>query len=556
MGDWCATGKTGSDGRVDFTRSLFLRPRLGSDPDGMATSGEVAQLTFRAPASASISHVTYHRRLQSADQAWEVALRAAGANLETCRRQLGQYECLDPHGDGVFDSDVPTGSSTLSLSVACVDAPCLYNPFVAYDFAAVIYSSTVTVEENGAPQVGAPVVGGLVNGWFGAAGTLGFSGSDQLGLRRLEVVEGQRVVVTRPNGKCVDWSVLPCAETAVGASAGFAATATSVDLGLGDGEYAVRARATDAAGNQTLSAPVTLRVDRTAPVAESVSGGGISAAQTRTVDWTAPVGGSPVVGARVKLCSGPALACTFQAAPVEGPWSFDLPQDGALATVQVELTDQAGNIGRTSDVVFARDARAPAAPGLSVARADGAERTLAVTKADTDVVAYLVRVCKAAACTESRVEATGTVPLTLPGYGLYTVEVQLVDGAGNIGPAGAIGLDYQAPQQQPVPIPAPRKALALAVKTPKRLGKTSILVRGTVTAGSATRITVTLSGRRPGRKKDVTVSRSIKPSARGSWSVRVKLPTRISRRRGVLVTTRATPTAAYLEATTRKRIRG
>lgn len=474
--------------------------------------------------------------------------------LEQCKLGPGEFQCNDPAPGGTFEQDLPAGTTTLDLAAWC-DSACPYGAGPLYDFAAVIYSSTVTIREDGVPVASVPVASGLSNGWVTAgAGSLAFGGSDQLGLRSVGLVEGDGAVVTRDNGACVDWSVRPCAEASAGGSAGFAGSAVAGDLGaLSDGEHVLRTRAADAAGNVTLSAPLVVRIDRTAPVAEGLTGGGMASASTRTLDWGVPGGGSAVVSARVRLCTGaafPATDCSWQAAPAEGPYAFDIGGDGRVASAQVELTDAAGNVGLSGETPFMRDARAPAAPGLAIARSAGPQRTLNVTKSDADVASYIVRLCQGDACTETRQAATGSIALTLPGYGLYRVEVQLVDQVGNVGGAGTIAVDYQAGQDTPT-----KRPLVLSVTTPSRLGTRSMLVKGKVTIGAAQTIKVTLSGHRRGRKRAVTSSKTVRPSATGKWSVRVKLPARIVRKTGVLVTVRATPTAAYLAADKRKRVK-
>ncbi len=545
--DWCVSGQQGTDGEVVFSSARFVRPILPPPGPAFGPAGRAAGLTFVAPPGATLKRIDYRRDLQSLDQSWQVQLRSGAAIVESCEVPLGHYVCPDLYG-GNPTFDLAAGTSELDLAAWCIVGPCPYGAGPLVEFAAVIYSSVVTVEEHGAPAVGAPNVAGLSNGWIGTgAASASLAGSDQLGLRRLELVEDDAVLATLTKSGCVDWSIYPCSEPGAGLSPAFSGT-VSLNA-IPEGEHVVRARATDAAGNTALSAPVTLKVDRTPPVAVGLSEGGVASARTREFSWFVPLGGSPIVTTRVRVCTGRGApsSCRWEPATADGPLLIDTGEDGDVTTAQIEMTDQVGNVGITSAVEYRRDASAPAPPQLTVEAGSGARRALTVTAPDPDVAEYIVRVCSASGCTEQRRAPSARIEVQLPGPASYRVEVALVDRVGNVGAAAAANIDYAQPL----------RATELALKSPKKLPRlgNSLTLKGTIAPGAASKITARVKGRPAGRKRDVTYKASVKPSKAGKWSVRVKLPRGVSRRRGVLVTVTATPAAGFSPAAVTRRVR-
>ena len=441
--------------------------------------------------------------------------------------------------------------------VRCVQTNCLYGLGPYPDAAIVLRSSVVTIEENTPPSVSALSVTGLADGWATKSSQISMSGSDQLGLRKLELLDGLTVVSTKA-GACVDWSVRPCAEAEVGGGPGLSFDAALP--GLASGSHELRARATDAAGNQSVSEPVTVKVDADAPVAGGLSGGGLSNVSTRTLAWNAPGGGSPITAGEVELCStGDPSRCTTTSVPPAGPFTFDLASYGQ-ASARVRLTDLAGNVGVSASEVFTLDAVAPSPPVVAVSGSNSSSRAFAVSHpGDADVIGYAPRLCRDNTCADlPRQGATGAISAQLGPPGAYRLEVVLIDAAGNMSAPGSTSFTYAAPAPTPTPTPTPPpgvlQSVKLATVLPRKLPKKSVLVRGTVVAGSTGRITVTLEGRRATGKK-VRVQRTVKPSARGRFSVHTTLPKRLRRRSGVLITIVATPNDGYKRSVVARRIK-
>ncbi|MDQ8045462.1 MAG: hypothetical protein AAGC46_11855 [Solirubrobacteraceae bacterium] len=425
----------------------------------------------------------------------------------------------------------------------------------------MIYSSTVTVEENTPPSVSTPTVSGLASGWVGPATTVSYAGSDQLGLRSVGLVEGNKAVATTANTHCVDWSVLPCSEPSAGGSVGLGGSAgTSALAALGDGTHQIQARAVDGAGNVSVSPAVAVQVDTTPPVATNLTGGGLSAETYRVLDWTLPTGGSPLASATVTTCVLSANApevCTDQGSTLPGGVPIAVYDPAGTVRARVTLTDVAGNVGVSDWAEFRRDAVLPVAPTLTLVGTNGAYRGIRVDVGDPGDRVLLPRLCTAAGCNDLPSQTnTGNYVVALPAPGSYRLEVALRDDAGNVGPYGAIPLEL-APPPTPTPTPTPpatKRSAKLKVTFPKKLGPTSVAISGSVVAGSATKVTVKLAGKTT-RGRSTTRTGSVKPFRSGRFSVRVKLPAGASRTRAVVVTVTATPSAGFKVTPTHKTLR-
>jgi hypothetical protein len=133
---------------------------------------------------------------------------------------------------------------------------------------------------------------------------------------------------------------------------------------LGDGDHAITATATDPAGNTgPASAPITVDVDTSAPVAPVVSSpasGGI------TNDTTPTFAGVAEPGSTIIVSEGGAQLCTATADPVTGAWSCTptTPLSQGSHTVAVTATDLAGNTGAPTNHGFTVDSSAVSTPSI------------------------------------------------------------------------------------------------------------------------------------------------------------------------------------------------
>lgn len=315
----------------------------------LQSAGRMAGYRFAAPANSSLTAITYDRHLSALPDIFQVRLTSniAGAPLEDCAPET--YGCPEGARANVSFA-LPTGTTSLDLSVWCVGGTCFSSAGPLYDFAAVIYSSEVTIAESVLPTVEASVEG-AAQGWVSGSGRVVVSGSDTLGIRTLEVRNSAGQVLWTKDGVCVDWSTTPCAEVSAGGSEQLGGSVTATELGLGTGVHELTVAATDAAGN-TATQPLTLQVATSTP-GIAVSGGGTSVVAQRSFGWQVQ-STAPVASAIVKLCRA-ANPCTSQPVRIDGPFVFSLGA-GERATAQVTITDAVGNEAVTAPLSFDRPA--------------------------------------------------------------------------------------------------------------------------------------------------------------------------------------------------------
>lgn len=388
FGDWCVAGEESA--WFDRSGSLWLQPLWLDGVSQHALPGRVAGLRVEAPTGARITRIEYDRTLTALWSTWSVQLQAidggVASELEKCKQTPGGGpDCGHIAPRGVKVASIVSGADALDLALHCDGvSPCPYGlsdeePVAAF----AMRSSIVTLEEYVPPSVTAPVLSQLsATGWVGAdqsaSATVGLAASDTLGVQRLELVRTEHdqneIIATVANPHCVDWSVTPCAEPAAGGSEHHAKTVPVAALGLSDGVHSIRTKATDAAGNVSVSAPVQLQIDRVPPVASLIAGG-VADASERTVTWEAPRHGSPLASGRLLLCSpGSAVpsGCASHAlqqtgaALRTGTAGIELGPVGSQLDAYIELTDLAGNTGRSAAASLRREPPGEIAPGPDI----------------------------------------------------------------------------------------------------------------------------------------------------------------------------------------------
>lgn len=561
-GDSCASGGS-NDTWFDYRQARWLRTLEEGPTLLSAQTGTAAVLRFSVPSGAEVRGLRYRRAMYTSDEAWAVRVFAGSEQLEGCSIVSSQPDCPSGGPSDEVSWEFPDGAPDLTMALECLATPCLYGIGSQPSAVGAIYYSVVTIEENVPPtDVNLAVNGTNAAGWLTAGATGSLSGSDTLGLRRLEVVDasnGDAVVGSVANTGCVDWSVLPCSEPSAGLGPGFSG---SVAIGaLPEGAHQLKARAVDAAGNLAVSGPVAVKVDRTAPVAVPTTTSAPISGTTAPFTWGAPAAPqtAPITGGRLKICTGPSassLSCTWRnGIGPAGSESVPLGNDGDLTTVQVELTDEAGNVGLSSIVELRRDTTAPAAPVLSVTPGSGDRMVISVDTRDSDVADYALRYCEPSGCTDSRRRPFGFVDVDAPAPGPYRAEIALVDHAGNVGPAAIASFDRPAatppPRTDPPPTtpPVARTPIKLTVAKPIRPGIKRLSLRGTTQPGSTSRVTVSITGRPAGKSRSVTKRTSVKPKANGTWKLSAILPARVPRGRKYTIRITAKPTDRFTAAT-------
>ena len=130
---------------------------------------------------------------------------------------------------------------------------------------------------------------------------------------------------------------------------------------LVDGEYAIFARTTDAAGNTVESLPLNVTIDTTGPVVSvpdlnSSSDSGLSNADNLTNDNTPTLGGSVEAGIGGELREG-----TTVLGFVSGDWILTLAtMTSAAHNLFVHAVDVAGNVTNSAVLTFTIDTTPPA----------------------------------------------------------------------------------------------------------------------------------------------------------------------------------------------------
>jgi hypothetical protein len=222
------------------------------------------------------------------------------------------------------------------------------------------YKAQVGVVDGAPPAVTIAADTSLARGaWVGGSEPLNYSATDNVGVRSAQaLISGQlggthqrACALATPVGPYAD--VVPCPN---GPGQINIDTTRSTE-----GTHTLIVEAIDTAGNARNSAPLTVRVDNTAPgrVDTAVEGGG----QWRNrndyaITWANPVEGdrAPIVAARYKLCpAGPGTCTVGEAAgaglsrlaiqvPAQGEWTLSLwrrdaagNESAALSSVPVTL---------------------------------------------------------------------------------------------------------------------------------------------------------------------------------------------------------------------------
>ncbi|MDO9353130.1 MAG: hypothetical protein Q7T55_05515 [Solirubrobacteraceae bacterium] len=575
--DRCNDARPASVGNVDITHAFGLN--AAPESAGLtAQPGRVAGYTITAPTDAAITALQSQHAMTVATADWEIRVRAGATVISTCAGPTTATKCAD----GATDRRntpiaVPAGTKSLDIGVYCVAAvQCSYGGGADPAFSLVITGAAITVADTTPPTVSTPTAAGQINGRLSGDGFISVGGSDPTGVRLLEVLEGTKVIGEH-EGECVDWSMRPCAEPSIGAGTSLSAVFTVDELGLRSGSHVLRTRVTDAAGITTLSDPMTVIVDETLGAA-TVTGGGRSNSAIRDVNWTIP-DGMNVKDAKVELCTivgiGQNSQCTLLSSmSTSGPVNFKSEAFPAVK-VRVRLTSEGGAVTHSEPVDYIYDTDVPKPPKVKLVESTGELRVLELTAdpADTDADSYYVLVCPAPGFRCSPL-ATGKLPepgaapirvsTRLTSLANVRVDLWIVDSAGNQGMPAQVTLTPTAkdlgitPKNGNTPGGAGGSSkLVIIPKLPAKLPKgSSVVIKGTTPPGAASKVTITIAGRNK-KNKAVSVKKVAKVApGTGAFAVRLKLPKKLNRKKGLLVTIEAAPNKGWVAAKARVRLKG
>ncbi len=326
------------------------------------------------------------------------------------------------------------GTATVQLSAGEGDYTVRLTLNDAAGNAATVDSGTVTLDTTGPSGGGAPLVTGDGNR---RDRSVRFERDPSTTTATIEVLDRDgRVVATS------------------GVAFGDSGTVTLPDA---DGDYTVRVRQSDGAGNSALSAGTPVVLDRVGPSAGSaptVTGAGNS--RDREVSFTRD---PSTVTATIEVLDGVGSVVATVPVPTGTSATVTLPDADGTYSVRVRQTDAATNSATspTADAVLDRVAPSTAGVDLRVAPAlsNDTQRSVTLTPpgdATSATAQVLDRSGNPVGPAVGALGGTATVALSA-GDGDYTVRITLRDAAGNTATvdSATVTLDTAAPSGGPAP---------------------------------------------------------------------------------------------------------
>lgn len=272
-------------------------------------SRSTAQWTLTAASGTTIASLRARRFVGKRDNSWNVWLRTdTGQLLDSCEI-VSTISCSVgalPANPQSLTTYTGLNANAISWGVTCRaaigDCPnglSLHNAWV------VVYAATVTINDPAPPQI-QPIAGAAVEQgrWHGGVEQVSVASSDASGNERVELlIDGAVRAFVDP---ACDYSRMqPCpAQTQL---------SSSLDMNqMTDGLHQVVARATDAAGQTSSSAPIQIGVDTKAPAAPIDLSVSPNDDGTVTARWRNPDQGTgaPITAAHFQFCPlGSDAAC-------------------------------------------------------------------------------------------------------------------------------------------------------------------------------------------------------------------------------------------------------
>ncbi|ADB51406.1 Ig-like domain repeat protein [Conexibacter woesei] len=297
----------------------------------------------------------------------------------------------------------------------------------------VVTSDVVTLDETAPSAGGAPSVTGPGNS---RDRTVRFDRDLTTLTATIEVVDsGGRVVATAPVGLLSDTG--------------------TVTLPDRDGDYGVRVRQTDLAGNSATTASTPVTLDRVAPnpgPAPTVIGADSS--RDRDVSFQRA---ADATSATIEVVDRGGSVVASAGVPSGGSGRVTLPDADGDYTIRVRQTDAATNSATSPGTPVTLDRSGPdAGPAPAVTGpGNSRDRTVAFTRApDADRVAIEVLDSGGRLLSSTDVPSGGSGSITLPDAdGGYDVRVRQTDAVGNSAttPNTPVTLDRQPPAAGPAP---------------------------------------------------------------------------------------------------------
>jgi hypothetical protein len=310
--------------------------------EGHVAVGSQSAFVLEAPPQTTMTNLRWSGEAHRRDCRYALQLYAVNADgtSTVIRNVKADHGCPKPRQAQGSSWPRPTsyqlgGATKLVQRVVCMGAP------QAQNYLETLTAEATVVDET-PPSVAVSPGGPLVAGeWVSGSQTLGYEASDNTGVKEVHAVIGNS-----SNGEyqspCDYTQRIPC-------PSGPGQLRVETDH-LSEGTQQLQLQATDAAGNQSESMPVTVRVDHTAPGAVPVAIEGGEDWRNRdafALDWTNASEGdrAPIVAAHWRICRVGTQEChegTATGPSITAVGGLSVPGPGEWEG-QVWRQDAAGN---------------------------------------------------------------------------------------------------------------------------------------------------------------------------------------------------------------------
>ncbi|PUE05821.1 Ig-like domain-containing protein, partial [Limnohabitans sp. WS1] len=218
-----------------------------------------------------------------------------------------------------------------------------------------------------------------------------------------------------------------------GATLEYSTNASSTDptwsstFAAADGANTVSVRVTDKAGNVSSTSSLSFTLDKTAPVAASVSlvcdSGLTAVANNDKISHTGTLAVQTAETAGLIEYSTDGLS-----------WAATLAAAEGVNNVKVRVTDAAGNLGAVTDYAFTLDTQAPAAPVLGLVCDSGLLGSDKITQNG----AFSATTSEVGATLQYSTDGVAWSNTFVAAEGSNTVKARVLDAAGNAGAASTL----------------------------------------------------------------------------------------------------------------------
>jgi hypothetical protein len=317
--------------------------------EGHVAVGSQSAFVLEAPPQTTMTNLRWSGEAHRRDCRYALQLYALNADgtSTVIRNVKAGHGCPKPHAAQGSSWPRPTsyqlgGATKLVQRVVCMGAPqAEYCSSKGQNYLETLTAEATVVDETPPSVVvspGGPLIGGE---WVSGSQTLGYEASDNTGVKEVgALVAGEgRAQVGLP---CDYTQRIPCPS-----GPGQLSVETQHSP---EGTQTLLLRAVDAAANQSESAPVTVRIDNTAPGAMPVAVEGGEDWRNRdafALDWTNASEGdrAPIVAAHWRICRVGTQEChegTATGPSIASVGGLSVPGPGEWEA-QVWRQDAAGN---------------------------------------------------------------------------------------------------------------------------------------------------------------------------------------------------------------------